>query len=89
MAAPVDSSFQMVTVVFKTSAVAVDNEAEHARPLEETIPLLFLPVMQLASSLFQTVTIFREKMAHIDDSQKLLKEMKTTMNKCINLYNAD
>lgn len=69
--AAVDASLQMVVVVFKTTAVAVNDEAEHARQLQETVPLLLLPVMQLACPLLQAVTIFREKMAHIDDSKKL------------------
>lgn len=73
MTAPtaVDTSLQVVAVVVKTAAVAVDDEAQHARALQETVPLLLLPVMQLACSLLQAVTIFREKMAHIDDSKKL------------------
>lgn len=69
--AAVDASLRMVVVVFKTTAVAVNDEAEHARQLQETVPLLLLPVMQLTCPLLQAVTIFREKMAHIDDSKKL------------------
>lgn len=60
----------VVSVVFEPSAVAVNNEAQHARQLQETVPPLLLPVMQLACPFFQVVTIFREKMAHIDDSRK-------------------
>lgn len=69
--AAVDAGLQMVAVVVKTGGVTVDDEAEHARQLQETVPLLLLPVMQLACPLLQAVTIFREKMAHIDDSKKL------------------
>lgn len=77
--AAVDAGLQMVTVVVKTAAVAVDNEAEHARQLQETVPLLLLPVMQLACLLLQAVTIFREKMAHIDDSKKLTSHGAPTL----------
>lgn len=82
-AAAVDTRLQMVTVVLETAAgVAVDNEAEHARQLQETVPLLLLPVMQLACPLLQAVTIFREKMAHIDDSRKLWNRIQQ-VRKCI------
>lgn len=77
--AAVDAGLQMVTVVVKTAAVAVDDEAEHARQLQETVPLLLLPVMQLACLLLQAVTIFREKMAHIDDSKKLTSHGAPTL----------
>lgn len=66
-----DAGLQMVVVVVKTTVVAVNNEAQHARPLQETVSLLLLPVVQLACPLLQAVTIFREQMAHIDDSRKL------------------
>lgn len=70
--ATVDSGLQVVAVVVvETGAVAVDDEAEHAGQLQETVPLLLLPVVQFACPLLQAVTIFREKMAHIDDSRKL------------------
>lgn len=41
----------VVAVVFQTSAAAVYDEAEHARELQETVPLLLLPVMQLVCPL--------------------------------------
>lgn len=41
----------VVTVVFQTSVAAVYNEAEHAGELQETVPLLLLPVMQLVCPL--------------------------------------
>lgn len=41
----------VVTVVFQTSAAAVYNEAEHARELQETVPLLLLSVVQLVCPL--------------------------------------
>lgn len=43
--ATVDAGLQLVAVVVESAAVAVDNEAEHARPPEETVPFLFLPVV--------------------------------------------
>lgn len=69
--AAVDAGLQMAAVVVETGAAAVDDEAQHARPVQETIPLLLLPVVQFVCPLLQAVTIFREKMAHIDDSRKL------------------
>lgn len=45
----------------------MDDEAEHAQPLKEAVPPLLL-VAQLAHTLLQAVTIFREKMAHIDET---------------------
>lgn len=77
--AAVDSGLQMVVVVVKTVAVAVDDEAQHARPLQKAVPLLLLPVMQLACLLLQAITIFREKMAHIDDSRKLTSHGAPTL----------
>lgn len=64
---------RVVAVLLKTAAVAVNDEAEHARQLQEAIPLLLLSMVQFACSPFQAMTIFREKMAHIDDSTKLCK----------------
>lgn len=72
----VSGGLRVVAVLLKTAAVAVNDEAEHARQLQEAVPLLLLPVVQFASPLFQAMTIFREKMAHIDDSTKLC-ETKT------------
>lgn len=65
------AGFEVVTVVVEAAAVAVDNEAQHAGPLQEAIPLLLLFVVQLACPFLQAVTIFGEKMAHIDDSMRL------------------
>lgn len=57
--AAVDTNLQIVVaVVVETSAVTVNYEAEHARQLQEAVPLLLLPVMQFARPLLQAVTIF-------------------------------
>ena len=75
-AAAVDGGFKVVAVVVNAVSVAVDDEAQHAGPLQEAIPLLLLSVMLLGGSFLQAVTIFREKMAHIDDSKRLCWDIR-------------
>ena len=57
----------LVVVVVEPPAVAVDDEAEHARSAQETVPRL-LPVVLLTRSLVHAVTMLGEEMAHIEDT---------------------
>lgn len=57
-------------LVVGATTAAVDDKAEHTGALQQAVPFPLL-LTQLARSLFQAVTIFREKMAHIDDSLEL------------------
>ncbi len=58
-------------IVLDAPAAAVHDEAQHTGTLKEAVPPLLLLLAQLLWFLRQAVTIFWEKMAHIEDSRWL------------------